>query len=174
MVAQTFNLFSGQKEFEEAAELVEKLNARKRGSYNTKLKVVEYNPYTHIQKLYTQLGDLIGICLFSKDDIVWRYRGIKIWSSVYNMETYEYQGKEYIGEQFQINQAEIRGTESFTVNDRIKLHEKLIKLLKQRVELKYAIKLVQQDVKELQKKYTISEYAQWLRKQKINYKMKLL
>lgn len=160
------NLFSNVEGFEEAAELVEKLNARKRGCYNTKHKVVEYSPYTHIQKLYTQLGDLIGIRLFSKDDAVFRYRGIKIWSLVYNPENYEYKDKEYIGEQFQVNQAEIRGTENFIVSDRIKLHEKLIELLKQRVELKNAVKLVQQDVRKLQKKYEISEYAKWLKKQK--------
>lgn len=168
MVRETvINLFSNIEGFEEADELVQSLNARKRGCYNTKPKVIEYNPYTHMQKLYTQLGDLIGIRLFSKDDAVFRYRGIKIWSLIYTSEEYEYEGKSYPGEQFQINQAEIRGTENFIIKDRIKLHEKFINLLQQHVELKNAIKLVQQDVRELQKKYEISEYAQWLKEQRI-------
>lgn len=165
---EVFNLFTNQEGFEEANELVQNLNARKRGPYKTKpkIKVTNYNPYTHIQQLYTQLGDLIGIRLFSKDDAVFRYKGIKIWSMVYTPEEYDYDNKSYVGEQFQVNQAEIRGTENFTVNDRISLHQKLINLLKNRIDLRDAVKLIEQDVKELQKKYKISECAQWLKKQR--------
>lgn len=164
---RVLNLFSEKEGFEEADKLVQQLNARKRGSYNTKPKVVEYNPYSHIQNLYAQLADLIGIRLFSKEDAIFRYRGIKIWSLVYTPENYKYEGKIYMGEQFQVNQAEIRGTENFTINDRIKLHQKLIDLLKERVELRHAVKLVQQDVKKLQKKYKVKEFTLWMKNQRI-------
>lgn len=164
---RVINLFSQAEGFEQADELVQQLNAKKRGCYNTKPKIVDYNPYTHMQHLYGQLANLIGIRLFSKDDAIFRYRGLKIWTLVYTAEEYQYENKVYQGEQFQVNQAEIRGTENFILNDRIKLHERLIELLRQHVELKYAIKLVQQDVRELQKKYKVKEFTQWLKKQRI-------
>lgn len=165
--SESFNLFTNQEGFEEANEMVHALNARKRGPYNKKSpKIEEYNPYTHINKLYSQLGDLIGIRLFAKDDAVFRYKSIKIWSNVYTNEEYEYNDEVFIGEQFQVNQAEVRGTENFTVYDRIDLHKKLINYLINRMDLKDALKLIEQDVKELQKKYKISQYAQWLKKQR--------
>lgn len=157
------NLFTDVEGFEEADELVQSLNARKRGSYNTKPKVVQYNPYTHMQKLYSQLASFLPIPLFLNEEAVFDYEGVKGWYVVYSPENYEYENKVYPGEQFNIIEAEITGTENFNIIDRINLHEKLIKLLQQRVELKNAIKLVQQDVKVLQKKYEVKEFTLWLK-----------
>ncbi len=162
------NLFSDVEGFEEADELVQLLNARKRGYYNTKPKVVEYNPYTHMQKLYTQLASFLPIPLFLKEEAVFDYNGVKGWYLPYEPEEYEYENEIFKGEQFNVIEAEITGTENFNITDRIQLHEKLINLLKQRVELKNAIKLVQQDVRELQKEYEVKEFTLWLKKQRSN------
>lgn len=162
------NLFSEIEGFEKADELVQSLNARKRGSYNTKPKLVEYNPYTHMQKLYSQLASFLPIPLFLNEEAVFDYNGVKGWYMVYMPQNYEYEYRIYPGEQFNVVEAEITGTENFNIDDRIHLHEKLIKLLQQRVELDNAIKLIQLDVKELQKKYEISEYAQYLKRIKYN------
>lgn len=160
------NLFSNHKGFEDADELVQNLNARKRGCYNTKPKVVEYNPYTHMQKLYNQLASFLPIPLFLKEEAVFDYNGVKGWYMVYSPEIYEYDNKSYAGEQFNVIEAEITGTENFNITDRIQLHEKLINLLRQDVELNNAIKLVQQDVKELQKKYEVKDITKWLKEKK--------
>lgn len=161
------NLFSDVEGFEGANKLVQQLNIRKRGSYNTKPKLVEYNPYTHIKNLYSELANFLPRPLFTNEEAVFEYEGIRVWYMIYSPENYLYNEKTYTGEQFNITEAEINGTENFTVEDRIKLHQKLIELLKERVALNNAIKLIRQDVKELQKKYELSEYVQWLRKQKI-------
>lgn len=157
------NLFSEVEGFEEADELVQSLNARKRGCYHTKPKVIEYNPYIHMQKLYSQLASFLPIPLFLNEEAVFDYNGVKGWYLLYDPEQYEYKNEIFEGEQFNVIEAEITGTENLNITDRIQLHEKLINLLQQRVELNNAIKLVQQDVKELQKKYEISEFSQYLR-----------
>lgn len=161
------NLFSDLEGFEEANNLVQQLNARKRGSYNTKPKLIEYNPYTHIKNLYSELANFLPRPLFTNEEAVFEYEGVKAWYMIYTPEHYGYSDKTYVGEQFNITEAEISGTENFTVEDRIKLHQKLIDLLKERVELNNAIKLIQQDIKGLQKKYKIKDFTLWLRKQRI-------
>lgn len=159
------NLFSDVEGFEEANVLVQKLNARKRGCYNTKPKVLEYNPYKHIQQLYSQLANFLPRPLFTNQEAVFDYDGIKAWYMIYVPE--QNSDTSYNGEQFTVTEAEIVGTENFTVNDRIKLHEKLINLLKERVELNNAIKLIQPDIKELQKKYEVRDFTLWIKNQRI-------
>lgn len=161
------NLFSDLDGFEEANNLVQQLNARKRGFYNTKPKSVNYNPYTHIKNLYSELANFLPRPLFMSEEAVFEYNGIRAWYTVYASEHYLYNDKTYIGESFNITEAEISGTENFTVEDRIKLHQKLIDLLKERVELNNAIKLIQQDIKELQKKYKVKDFTLWIKNQRI-------
>lgn len=157
------NLFSDVEGFEEADELVQKLNARKRGFYQTKAKLFELSSYHRMKQLYSKLANFLPRPLFTNEEAISDYDGIRVWHSVYLPEEYEYEGKIYVGEQFTFAEAEIIGTENFNITDRIMLHEKLIKLLRERVELKNAVKLVQQDVKELQKKYEVKEFTLWLK-----------
>lgn len=160
------NLFSGVEGFEDADNLVQSLHARKRGPYKTHHKTQEYTPYRYIQQLYTQLASFFPAPLFQTEENIFDYKGVIVWYSPYSPNDYEYNDKMYEGEQFQVIQAEITGTENFNINDRIALHKKLIELLEKRIELENAIKLIQQDVKEYQKKYELSEIAKWLKKQR--------
>lgn len=163
------SIFNNEEGFEEAQELVNKINARKRGSYDIKPKVFEYEPYAHIRQLYVQLTDLIGI----KDDELTfttskleTIDGINRWFSFYEVEQYEYQGKMFQGEEFKYTEMEISGTEFFDIYDRIKLHQELINLLRKKVPLVDAMQIIQQRVKEVQKGYEVKEITKWLIKQR--------
>lgn len=161
------SLFANQTGFENAQALVEQLNARKRGPYDTKPKVFEYDPYAHIRQLYVQLTNLIGIqgemFTASKRETI---DGISRWYSFYEVKQYEYQGKMFQGEEFRYVEAEIAGSEFFDIYDRIKLHQELINLLRKKVPLVEAMAIIQQKVKEIQKGYEVKEITKWLQKQR--------
>lgn len=70
------------------------------------------------------------------------------------------------GEEFRYVEAEIAGSEFFDIYDRIKLHQELINLLRQKVPLGEAMALIQQKVKEIQKGYEVKEITKWLQKQR--------
>lgn len=161
------SLFYNQEGFEEAQELVNKINARKRGSYDIKPKIFEYNPYAHIRELYTQLTNLIGIrgemFITSRLETI---DGINRWYDFYEVEQYEYQDKMFQGEEFRYIEAEISGTEFFDIYDRIKLHQELINLLRKKVPLVDAMQIIQQRVKEVQKDYEVKEITKRLKSQR--------
>lgn len=163
------SLFANQTGFENAQALVEQLNARKRGSYDIKPKVFEYNPYAHIRQLHIQLNNLISTKTEQfgfTQSICENIEGINCWFNLYKAETYEYDGRLYQGEEFRYIEAEISGTESFDIYDRIKLHQELINLLRTKVPLVDAMIIIQQQVKEVQKDYAVKEITKWLQKQR--------
>lgn len=161
------SLFENEKGFEEAQKLVDKINVRKRGSYDIKPKIFEYNPYAHIRELYTQLTNLIGIQgeMFTTSRLE-TIDGLNRWYSFYELEQYEYQEKMFQGEEFRYIEAEINGTEFFDIYDRIRLHQELINLLRQKMPLPEAMQIIQHKVKEVQKDYEVKEITKWLKSQR--------
>lgn len=163
------SLFAGKDDFKEAQELVQQLNARKRGSYDIKPKVFEYEPYAHIRNLHIQLNNLIETQneqIGFTQSICENIEGINCWFSLYTAEQYEYNGRIYQGEEFRYIEAEIEGTECFDIYDRIKLHQELINLLRAKIPLAEAMQTIQQKVKEVQKDYEVKEITKWLQKQR--------
>lgn len=161
-----FNFLTILGGYEELNAQIQARNAKKRGNYNVHTKPPQYSPYKHIQALYTQLAGYISICPFLMEDAVFRYNEIKIWVSYYKAGKYIYNGKIYEGQNFHIIQAEIRGTENFNVKHRIYLHQKLINFLRNGMDLKDALILIKKDVKKIRRNYKLTEYAQWLKKQR--------
>ena len=163
------SLFENQPGFENAQALVEKLNARKRGPYDIKPKVFEYEPYAHIRNLHIQLNNLIETQneqIGFTQSICENIEGINCWFTLYSAQQYEYNGHLYQGEEFRYIEAEIAGTECFDIYDRIKLHQGLINLLRAKVPLAEAMQSIQREVKELQKHYEKKEITKWLQKQR--------
>lgn len=154
-----YNLFSNQEGFEEQDKIVQLLNLRKRGSYNTKPKIYEIDPYTKISNIYSRLANYLPYPLGKNEEMVITKNGLRGWYNIFDAE----------GELPQrLFQAEIIGTENFYITDRIQVHSKLLEYLNNRVQLEDAVKLIQQEVRELQKKYEVKEFTLWLRKQRNN------
>ena len=127
---------------------------RKRGFYNKKppvfLQVVN-DPYTHMANLYRKLGDFTpdkeACC---KKNIIRNWgTGIRFWHTAYNKGKYNYQGEEYEGEAFEVTEAEIIGTEDLYIDDRIRLHEELINLLRNDVDIEKAIDIIRPEIRRL-------------------------
>lgn len=128
--------------------------ARKRGFYNKKphtiLQVVN-DPYIHMANLYRKLGDFTpdkkACC---KENIIRNWgTGVRFWHTVYNKDKYKYQGKEYEGEAFEVTEAEIIGTENLYIDDRIRLHEQVINLLREKVNIEKALDIIRPEIKRL-------------------------
>ncbi len=173
MVAQ--NLFTGVVGFEEFDKEVKQHESRKRGKYNKKIQTdnkYQYllilsqliNPYTYISEIYNHLAiKYVPVPLLSKDEAGFYFNGLKVWYSVYPPDTYLYydyptlgiegNGDKYSGEDFQIFEAELIGTENFNVIDRIDLHIRLLDILGQGVELKQAVSLMQPEIERIKKIY---------------------
>lgn len=128
--------------------------ARKRGFYNKKphtiLQVVN-DPYTHMKNLYEILGGYVpdkkAIC---KENIIRNWgTGVRFWHTVYNKGEYKYQGEEFEGEEFEVTEAEIIGTEDLYIDDRIRLHEQVINLLREKVNIEKALDIIRPEIKRL-------------------------
>lgn len=158
------NLFTGQDGFEELDNIVKLHESRKRGKYNKKVVTKDYNPYTYINEIYNKIAvKHTSLPLFSREETAFCFNGLRVTYSVYDPEEYIYydyptQGAEgngelCQGEDFQVYQAELIGTEYMTVEDRIYLHDKLIEYLEQGVELKQAVSLVQPEIERIKQIY---------------------
>lgn len=155
---KVLNLFSNQEGFESADELVKSLQKNKRGGYNKHPKIYIIDPYTTMSNLYSELANYLPVPLGENEERVITESGIRGWYSIFTAESEPDQ---------KLFQAEIIGTENFYLCDRIKLHSKLIEYLRNRVQLKDAVKLIQQDLETVQARYEVREVTQWLIKQRI-------
>lgn len=169
------NLFTGQNGFEEFDNVVKLHEARKRGKYNKKVETDNQyqfllilahliNPISYTSELYKTLAiKYVPMPLLSKEEAVFCYKGLNVYYSVYEPDTYTYydyptQGIEGIdcicnGEDFQIFEAELIGTESFNVKDRIDIHIKLLDLLEQGVQLNQATSQLQPEIERIKQIY---------------------
>ena len=164
-------LFSGVEGFEDLEKIVKDRDARKRGKYNKKIKTDNQyqfllilstliNPFTYLSEIYTFIAhQFLTMPLLSKEDAAYSFNGLKVYYSVYTPETYTYY--DYIdnvdcictGEDFQIFQAELAGTENFDVNDRINLHLQLLELLEHGVQLEQATSQLQPEIERIKQIY---------------------
>lgn len=159
-VQQNFiSMFTDVEGYEEFEKEVQASHKKKRGKYHKHVKIREYNPYTHISELYCAIANYLPIPLGVYNDVVNEIYGLKSWYTI----DYDDNNKE---QPLKLFQAEIIGTENFNVEDRITLHEKLLSFLTQHVNLENVVKLLKADLQKVTEKYTISEYAQWLKKQR--------
>lgn len=169
------NLFTGQVGFEEFDNVVKLHEARKRGKYNKKVQTdnqYQYllilasliNPFSYLSEIYRHIAiKFVSMPLLSKEDAAFCYKGLNVYYTVYEPDTYTYydyptQGTEGIdsicsGEDFQVFEAELPGTENFYIQDRLDLHIRLLDLLDKGVELEQATSQLQPEIERIKKIY---------------------
>lgn len=175
MVVTNLSLFTGQEGFEHLEKIVQEHESRKRGSYNKKFATDKYiqlililstliDPNTYLNEIYSLLAHkYFARPSITEPETVFSFEGIRIYYMVYEAGEYEYFGEKFEGEPFQEFQAEIIGTENLLINDRIRVHTKLLEHLDKGVELKKAVELVQPEITrikadyEKRKAYTVAE-----------------
>lgn len=175
MVDCVANLFTDQIGFEEYDNVVKLHESRKRGKYNKKIETdntYQYliilahliSPYTYISEIYNHLAEnYVPMPLLSKEATAFTFKGLAVTYSVYEPEAYTYydyptsglEGNDEIcsGEDFHIFEAELAGTEYFSVYERITLHTKLLDYLDQGVELEQATMRLQPDIERIKQVY---------------------
>lgn len=175
MVANNLSLFTNQTGFEELEKVVQLHEARKRGKYNKSIASDNWpeilliisaliDPYELIGHIYNHIAiNYVPLPLLSKEDAAFSFNGLHVFYSVYLPEEYTYydyptQGQEgndetVSGEDFQVFEAELIGTENFNINDRLTLHTRLIELLEQGVQLKQATSMLQPEIERIKQIY---------------------
>lgn len=119
---------------------ISKYSSRKlRGHYKKKeIKEERLNPYLEIAQIYSQLANYLPIPIFTNGQEVFNYEYMRLWYSQYNYESYIYQGEKYEGEEFKIIGAELKGTETMFITERLALHKKLLQLVKDGMNIQEA------------------------------------
>lgn len=175
MVANNLCLFTGKNGFEEFDEIVKLHEARKRGKYNKKVQTDNkyqfllilshlINPFSYLSEINNYIAmKYVTMPLLSKEEAAFSYKGLNVYYLVYEPDTYTYydyptQGAEGMdsicnGEDFQIFEAELTGTENFYIQDRLDLHIRLIDLLDQGVQLEQATSMLQPEIERIKQIY---------------------
>lgn len=154
------NLFTNQPGFEEYEKQVSKLNALKRGCYNKKPKPI--NPYLELQNICTYLAGFFERPNFpEKTDEVVFCNGFKLSINVYTPENYEYEGEIYPGESFIEAQAELEGTQQFTLKERLELHRKAQAYLRGYDTLEVVYEKIKPEIVQLRQNYKKREDNGW-------------
>ncbi len=156
-MGNSLSFFTGQKGYEEYEALVQKSNEKKRGRYHKHAKAYAYDPYQHISELYSNIANYLPVPFGVDEDIITEQDGLRSWYTVDFDETYK-------EAPLRLFQAEIIGSESFNVYERIKLHEKLLNLLRTHIGIKDARLRVEDDLQQIKENYKISEYLKWMRR----------
>lgn len=150
MAAQQINknLFTGVEGFEEFDQAIKDIESKKRGPYKTKqFKPIVLSVYQQMDALYSKLANYLPLPLFSNEEAVFLFGGIKAWYTVYTQQEYEYENQIFTGEIFKIKHAEIIGTENLSIEKRIELHQEFLELLHNGVQLEEAMKIMQPKIK---------------------------
>lgn len=141
------NLFSPYEELKEVSELVAKIKPKRvRADKPTYIKTYkndiidgvvvsdDIEKWGKIRKLHIELSSFFLIELmtnrFENREFFEINNFIRLWKSIYNTDSYIYKGTIYKGQEFQVLEAEIIGTEDFNIDERLYLHELLILELK--------------------------------------------
>lgn len=138
---------------------ISKYSSRKlRGHYKKKeIKEERLNPYLEIAQIYSQLANYLPIPIFTNGQEVFNYEYMRLWYSQYNYESYIYQGEEYEGEEFKIIGAELKGTETMFITERLLLHRKLLQLVLAGVNIQEAAAKLQPIIKRINEENIILE-----------------
>lgn len=128
---------------------ISKYSSRKlRGHYKKKeIKEERLNPYLEISQIYSQIANYLPIPIMTNGQERFNYEHLTLWYSQYNIENYLYQGEEFIGEDFKIIGAELKGTENMFINERLYLHRKLLELIKNGLSVYEAAERIQPLIK---------------------------
>lgn len=171
MTSSMLNLFTNQEGFEDALtnflSLKKKRVHYKRTTYTKVYKndVVNGEVITddvirwgELRKIYIELANYFPPPLFLQSDNEYTDTGIiRTWHQVYQNETYNYKGTIYKGQNFQVSEAEIIGTEDFNIDERLYLHKELLERIKAQEKLEVIFKDMQNKVRKLQQGYKIAE-----------------
>lgn len=153
MTAQQINknLFTDVEGFEEYDKIVKEKESKKRGPYKFKaFKPTVLSVYQQMDNLYVQLANYLPQPLFCDEEAVFTYDDVKVWYMVYTDEDYEHENEIFTGEPFKIYCAEIIGTENLPIEKRIEVHQELLNILSDGVQLKEAVSIIQPKIKALQ------------------------
>lgn len=165
-------LFAGQEGFEEAQKAFEDLNKGKRGFYNkdyTKPKHTD-NPWEEMRKIYAEIANFFDVPRFQlKDDEVLLFENGKIraWCFHYDNEAYPYGDEIFTGEDFDIIEAEIVGTEKYNLQTRLSIHKEFLDNLISGKSIQQSILEISDKLKELEERNKIGDFALWLKKHRI-------
>lgn len=122
-----------------------------RGPYNIKPKTIELSPYQKLNNLLSQISNYLPSPIF-KEEEEFIFPNIKLWNSKYSIEPYEYNNELFNGDDFNIIEAELIGTELFSVEDRISLHSILLEKLKNGINIAEAAEKLQPLIKYIKEK----------------------
>ena len=109
-----------------------------------------YQPLANLYPVFAQTSLLAsynqGVLFYEDDEVVaYDYGLIRAWLNKYYKEYYWYQGKRYLGQDFEVRTAEIIGSEDFNIQEKLYLHERLINFLEQG----YTLEQVSWDIESL-------------------------
>lgn len=140
-----------------------------RGPYNIKQKKIKLSAYQILNSLLEQIANFLPCPIFQEqEEFLFPY--IKLWNSKYSFQCYEYENTMYEGEDFNIIEAELIGTELFSIQDRINLHQMLLDKVKSGINIKIVAEQLQPLIKYIkeQNENHQGDFHKWLRKKQLH------
>lgn len=139
-----------------------------RGQYDKTPKKKILTHWEKMQEIYTQLANYCPLPLFGNEKEITDIHGLRLWCLNYTAERYEYLNDSNIteickGEDFKVIEAEIIGTESWYLEDRIFIHEKLLNEIRSGLNVKSAMEKIKPDFDRIKNKYKTTEIVKWLK-----------
>lgn len=104
---------------------------KERGKYNKTPKIIPIDPWVKIQILYEKLAQYSPRPIMCKEEKIIETEYLKAWYVPYQPKTYIYNNHTYDGEQFETYEAEIKGTETLWIEERVYIHEQFLSLIEQ-------------------------------------------
>lgn len=101
--------------------------------------------YRTLHKIYKEIYKWSGVNPFLKGKS--EFEGLVVWRDEYTKEKYLYKGQEFNGQNFIDYGACIVGCENLTVYKRVKIHIRLLRLLRQKIEIEKAIEIIKKEFK---------------------------
>lgn len=118
-----------------------------RGKYKEKEKKVEpLNPYVELSQILSQLANYFPIPIMSnatQEDLTIAYNLFNFHYNHHSCQEYEYYGDKFIGDDFNIIEAELIGTEDLFIQERLFIHKKLLELIHKGVNIHEAANRLQ-------------------------------
>lgn len=90
---------------------------------------VNVSDYQKLDDIYSQIYNFCDVGIFEKFETKTQ-SGLRLWCDTYTKEPYEYEGAIYKGQEFKVFGAEIIGTENLPHKQRVIIHLKLLRLLR--------------------------------------------
>lgn len=141
---------------------------KERGQYNKTPKEKVFTDWEKMQLIYVQLANYCPLPLFETEKEIYNINSLRLWCSNYEAEEYEYLNDSGVsekckGEKFKVIEAEIIGTESWSIEDRLFLHNALLENLRSGLDIKSAVEKIQPDFNRIKNRYKTTEIVKWLK-----------